>query len=95
VTGVVPAISSAVRRLSNVGDNVLIQAPVYNIFYNSITNNGRHVQSSDLVDHEGTYTVDWDDLDAQMAEPRTTLMIFCNPHNPIGKVWTTDELAKI
>lgn len=95
VTGVVPTISSAVRRVSNVGDNVLVQAPVYNIFYNSIVNNGRHVLSSDLVDHDGQYAIDWDDLDAKLAEPLTTMMILCNPHNPVGKVWTADELAQI
>lgn len=95
VTGVVPAISSAVRRVSNVGDNVLVQAPVYNIFYNSIVNNGRHILSSDLVDRDGVYTIDWADLTAKMADPLTTMMILCNPHNPVGKVWTTTELAKI
>ncbi|QMU08945.1 MalY/PatB family protein [Levilactobacillus suantsaii] len=95
VTGVVPTISSAVRRVTNVGDNVLVQAPVYNIFYNSIVNNGRHVLSSDLVDHDGIYAIDWDDLATKMAAPLTTMMILCNPHNPVGKVWTADELAHI
>ncbi|KRN01958.1 bifunctional beta-cystathionase maltose regulon repressor [Levilactobacillus senmaizukei DSM 21775 = NBRC 103853] len=95
VTGVVPAISSAVRRLSNVGDNVLIQAPVYNIFYNSIINNGRHILSSDLKNNEGVYEIDWDDLATKMAEPLTTMMILCNPHNPVGKVWQPAELRRI
>jgi len=95
VTGVVPAISSAVRRVSHVGDNVLVQAPVYNIFYNSIVNNGRHVLSSDLVYHDGNYTVDWDDLAGKMAAPLTTMMILCNPHNPIGHVWQPEELRRI
>lgn len=95
VTGVVPALSSAVRRLSHVGDNVLVQAPVYNIFYNSIVNNGRHVLSSDLQFHAGAYTIDWDDLAAKMAKPLTTMMILCNPHNPVGKVWTSADLQHI
>lgn len=95
VTGVVPAISSAVRRLSNVGDNVLIQAPVYNIFYNSIINNGRHILSSDLVNNDGTYEINWADLATKMAEPLTTMMILCNPHNPVGKVWQPAELRRI
>ncbi|MFC6254273.1 MalY/PatB family protein [Secundilactobacillus hailunensis] len=95
-TGVVPTISSSVRRLTNVGDNVLIQAPVYNIFYNSILNNGRHVLSSDLVlDDQETYHIDWDDLEAKMAEPLTTLMILCNPHNPVGMIWSAETLARI
>jgi len=95
VTGVVPAISSAVRRISNVGDNVLIQAPVYNIFYNSIINNGRHILSSDLVNNDGTYEINWADLAAKMAAPLTTMMILCNPHNPVGKVWQPAELRRI
>lgn len=95
-TGVVPTISSAVRRLTNVGDNVLIQAPVYNIFYNSILNNGRHVLSSDLVlDNQGRYHIDWDDLESKMAEPLTTMMILCNPHNPVGMIWSAETLARI
>ncbi|HBF75509.1 MAG TPA: plastocyanin, partial [Lactobacillus sp.] len=87
---------SSVRRLTNVGDNVLVQAPVYNIFYNSILNNGRHVLSSDLVlDDQDTYHIDWEDLEAKMAEPLTTLMILCNPHNPVGMIWSADTLARI
>ncbi|KFI46784.1 cystathione beta-lyase [Bifidobacterium bohemicum] len=94
-TGVVPAISSIVRRVGHVGDNVLVTAPVYNIFYNSIENNGRHVLSSDLVYHDGAYDLDFDDLEAKLAEPLTTLMVFCNPHNPTGKVWTREELERV
>lgn len=94
-TGVVPAISSIVRRISPIGDNVLVQEPVYNIFYNSILNNGRHVLSSDLQFDGQEHTVDWQDLEEKLAEPLTTLMIFCNPHNPIGKVWTAEEVQKL
>ncbi len=96
-TGVVPAISSLVRRLSSVGDNVLIQAPVYNIFYNSILNNGRVVLSSDLVYDEksGEYDIDFADLEEKMSDPKTTLMILCNPHNPVGKIWSAERLCKI
>lgn len=80
--GVVAAISSIVRKLTTPAENVLIQAPVYNIFYNSILNNGRNVISNDLVyDGEG-YSIDFADLEEKLALPQTSLMILCNPHNP-------------
>lgn len=94
-TGVVPAISAIVRRISHIGDNVLVQEPVYNIFYNSIENNGRHVLSSNLKFDGESYHINWQDLEAKLSLPLTTLMIFCNPHNPIGKVWTRDEVSRI
>lgn len=94
-TGVVPAISSIIRKMTTVGENVLIQAPVYNIFYNSIVNNGRHVLSSDLVYDGKEYSIDFEDLEAKLAMPQTTLMILCNPHNPIGKIWDVDTLDRI
>lgn len=97
VNGVVPAISSLVRRVSHVGDNVVVQAPVYNIFYHSIENNGRHTLASDLVYEPATghYHVDWADLEAKLAEPLSTLMILCNPHNPVGKTWSRTDLVKL
>ena len=95
VTGVVPAISSIIRRISHIGDNVLVQEPVYNIFYNSIENNGRHVLSSDLSYHDGKYEIDWQDLENKLANPLTTVMLFCNPHNPAGIVWSNSEVERI
>ncbi len=94
-TGVVPAISSVVRKMTTVGENVLIQTPVYNIFFNSIVNNGRNVLESPLVYKDGEYSIDWDDLEEKLARPQTTLMILCNPHNPIGKIWDKDTLYRI
>lgn len=96
-TGVVPALSSAVRRLTSLGDNVLVQAPVYNIFYNSIVNSGRHVVSNDLVYDVKThqYSIDFVDLEEKLSDPLTNMMILCNPHNPVGKIWSVAELTKI
>ena len=93
--GVVAAISSIVRKLTTPGENVLIQAPVYNIFYNSILNNGRNVLSSDLVYDGSKYSIDFEDLEEKLSRPQTSLMILCNPHNPVGKVWQREELEKI
>jgi cystathionine beta-lyase len=95
VSGIVAAISSIVRRITNPGENVLIQAPVYNIFYNCILNNGRRVLSSDLVYKNGSYEIDFSDLEKKLAEPQTSLMILCNPHNPVGKIWDKKTLRKI
>ncbi len=86
-TGVVPAISSLGRRLTSVGDNVLVQAPVYNIFFNSIINNGHHVVSSNLLfDRDKLqYRIDWRNLEMKLSDPLTNMMILCNPHNPSEK----------
>ncbi len=93
--GVVPAISSAVRKLTSVGENVLIQTPVYNIFFNSIRNNGRNVLESPLVYEKGVYSIDFQDLERKLADPQTTLMLLCNPHNPVGKIWDRETLGRI
>lgn len=94
-SGVVAAISSLVRKLSTPAEKVLIQAPVYNIFYNCILNNGRNVISSDLVYENGEYRIDFADLEEKLSDKQTSLMILCNPHNPIGKIWDRETLAKI
>lgn len=95
VTGIVPAISTAVRKLTTPAEKVLIQTPVYNIFFNSILNNGRVVLESPLVYQDGAYSIDFDDLENKLADPQTTLMILCNPQNPVGKIWDRDTLARI
>lgn len=94
-TGVVPAISSTVRKLTTVGEKVLLQTPVYNIFFNSIRNNGRVILENPLVYDGREYTIDWADLEEKLADPQTTLMLLCNPHNPVGKIWDKDTLARI
>lgn len=94
-TGVVPAISSTVRKLTTVGENVLIQTPVYNIFFNSIRNNGRNILESPLVYDGGQYSMDFGDLERKLADPQTTLMLLCNPHNPVGKIWDRETLARV
>ena len=94
-TGVVPAISSMVRKLTTVGENVLVQTPVYNIFFNSIVNNGRNIVESPLRYDESAYQMDFEDLERKLSNPQTTLMILCNPHNPVGKIWSREELGQV
>lgn len=94
-TGIVPAISSMVKRFTNVGDNVVVLTPVYDIFFHSIENFGRHTLESKLSYGDGRYEIDFDDLEKALSHPLSTLMILCNPHNPVGKIWSREELNKI
>lgn len=94
-TGIVPAISSIVRKLTTPAENVVVLTPVYNIFYNSILNNGRRVLPCDLIYENGEYSIDFSALEQALKDEQTTLMILCNPHNPIGKIWDRDTLMKI
>lgn len=94
-TGVIPAISSIVRKLTTPAEKVLLLTPVYNIFYNSVLNNGRNVLECPLSFDGKEYTVDFADLERKLSDPQTTLMILCNPHNPIGKIWDKETLERI
>ena len=94
-TGVIPAISATVHALAMPGEKVLIQTPVYNCFYSCIRNQGLRVLESPLKREGNTYVVDWDDFEAKCADKKTTLFLLCNPHNPAGRVWTKDELARM
>lgn len=94
-TGVVPALSSAVRRLTRPAEKVVIQTPVYNIFFNSIINNGRQVLESPLRYDGERYFADFEDLKEKLADPQTSMMILCNPHNPTGNIWDADTLKRI
>ena len=94
-TGVVPSISSIVRKLTTPAEKVLVQTPVYNIFFNSILNNGRQVVENPLKFDGAEYQIDFEDLQRKLSDPQTTMMILCNPHNPIGKIWDRATLEKI
>ena len=95
VTGVIPAVASAVREFTSPGDKVVIQTPVYNHFFTSIRNNGRQVLENPLPYRDGKYEMDFEDLERKLSDPRATLMILCNPQNPVGKIWSREELARI
>ena len=94
-TGVVPAISSIVRKMTTAAEKVVVLTPVYNIFFNSIYNNGRNILESPLKYENGAYSIDFEDLEEKIADPQTSLMIFCNPHNPVGKIWDKETLEKV
>ena len=93
--GVVPALSAMVRAMSKKGDKILVQSPVYHIFFHIIKDNGRVVVENRLAYKDGVYSVDFRDLERKLATQKPTLMILCNPHNPVGKLFSKDELKKI
>lgn len=94
-SGVVPAISAVIKALTAPGDKVLVQTPVYNCFFSSIRNNGCEVVCSPLSYAGGIYSMDFNDLERKAADPRVKAMLLCNPHNPAGRVWRREELARI
>ena len=94
--GVVFALAHCVRAFTEPGAPVLIQQPVYPPFEGVIRANGRELVSSDLVqDASGVYHIDFDDFERKLIEKRPRLFILCSPHNPVGRVWTRDELTRL
>lgn len=92
---VVGAINMAIRAFSNPGDKVIIQQPVYEPFAGLIAKTGRVMVNNGLVYKDGRYEMDFDLLEAQAADPDTKIMILCSPHNPVGRVWTREELTQV
>jgi cystathionine beta-lyase len=89
------SIGVLIEQLTEPGDGVILQPPVFTDFKPIVTAANRTVVRSPLVLTEGGYEMDFDDLAAKAADPATRMMILCNPHNPVGRVWTGDELAKV
>lgn len=94
-SGVIASISSIIRRLSQPGENILLQTPVYNIFFNCVLNNGRNVLENNLLYKNNNYFIDWDDLEKKLSDKQVSMMILCNPHNPMGKIWSENDLLNI
>ncbi len=94
-SGVVPALSAVIKALAKLGDKILVLTPVYNCFYSSIRNNGCEVDSCPLVYADGTYHIDFESFERHASDPRTTMFLLCNPHNPACRVWTEDELRRL
>ena len=93
-SGVVSAVNCVIKRVTNLGDDVLLQTPVYNAFFNCIKNQGRNIVENELIYDGKIYYIDFDDLEKKLSNPLTTMMILCNPQNPSGRIWTK-ELSKI
>lgn len=94
-TGVVPAMSVAIKALTMPGEKVLILSPDYNCFFSSVRNNGCEVLETILLLNDGTFEVDYEDFEMKCADEKTTVFLLCNPHNPCGRVWTKTELERM
>ena len=95
VPGVIPAIACCLKAFTKPGDKVAIHAPAYNHFYTSIRNAATVLVESPLRRVGDTFEVDFDDMEARLADPAVKIFLLCNPHNPTGRVWTADELRRI
>ena len=91
--GVIPGMRIVLQLITKKDANILISEPVYNPFSQIILNSGRNLLINKLVEENGKYSIDFEDLEEKLK--KADLFILCNPHNPIGKVWTRDELEKI
>ena len=95
VSGVVSALDSLVRVLTKENDHVMILTPVYHVFFSVIENNKRVVTSSELKYEDDDYHIDYQDVEEKIIKDDVKLLIFCNPHNPVGKIWNKEEIEKM
>lgn len=95
IEGVVPAISVAIKAFTDKGDAVLINTPVYPPFARSVTLAERLLVTNSLVDNDGHFEIDFDQLEKDLVDNAVKLYIFCSPHNPGGRVWTREEMVKV
>lgn len=93
--GVIPSMSLLIRDFVSSEEMILIQPPVYGSFARSIVNNGRTLLTSPLKELDGEYSIDFDDFELKASNPRLKWFILCNPHNPVGRVWTRPELERL
>ena len=93
--GIVSAYAVLVNLLTKEGDGIVLQRPVYYPFTIKAEKNGRVIVDNPLIYENGTYRIDYEDLDQKMADPANKVLVFCSPHNPAGRVWTEEELRKV
>ncbi|NIK68687.1 MalY/PatB family protein [Paenibacillus sp. BK720] len=93
--GVIPALAAIIQAFSSPGDKVLIQAPVYNSFYGIIKSNGREIVENNLINTGESYEIDFEDFEKKASDESVKLFILCNPHNPVGRVWSREELERL
>ena len=94
-TGVVAALDSIIRALTKENDNIMLLTPVYHAFFNIIKNNHRQVITSDLLNNNDYYEIDYEDVEKKIKDSGVKALIFCNPHNPMGRIWNKEEIKKL
>ena len=94
-TGVVPALGWGVAAFCKPGEGVIVMPPVYGPFYMSIEKNGCEIVRCNLLCENGEYKIDFDRFEQLAADPNNTMLMWCSPHNPVGRVWTKEELKKL
>ncbi len=92
ISGLVPGLSVCIKALTSPGDGVVMVTPTYNCFFSSIRNTGARLLGSPLLREGNTFRVNWDELEGLCADPGARVLLLCNPQNPVGRVWTEDEL---
>ncbi|MFX0047230.1 MAG: MalY/PatB family protein [Candidatus Hermodarchaeota archaeon] len=93
--GIVPAISMLIQTFSNIGDKIIVQPPVYYPFFSAVTENGRQLLLNQLHYENQKYSFDYEDFEEKAKDPLTRMFILCSPHNPVGRVWSREELKKL
>jgi len=93
--GIIPALALLIKTFSQEGDNICIQQPVYYPFMEVIRSNDRRVLNNGLLYDDLSYEIDFEDLEKCLSHDKTSIMIFCNPHNPIGKAWSKEDVERI
>ena len=91
--GIVPALNLAILSLTNEQDGIVIQTPVYHPFYEAVTANDRKLLTNPLIYEDSGYRIDWEDLEAKLRQAK--MFVLCSPHNPVGRVWTLEELTRM
>lgn len=94
INGVVPAYSAAIEAFSNVGDEIIVQTPVYFPLFKSVSRNNRVLVKNPLIEKDGYYKMDLEDLKSKIT-PKTKILTLCSPHNPVGRVWDKKELEDL
>jgi cystathionine beta-lyase len=94
INGVVPAYSACIEAFSEIGDEVIVQTPVYPPLFKCISANNRNIVINELKNDNGYYTMDLEDLEKKITS-KTKILALCSPHNPVGRVWSKEELEKL